>query len=225
MANIKISELTPAAAASGTQEFEVNDSLTSKKVTGAQVLSYVHANTGVANVDGLQTALDGKLSTANGAVGEANLANNAVTEVKINNNAVTTDKINNGAVTVPKIGATGTPGAGNFLRGDGSWQTISTTPTTQQVLDAYAGVSAGAVGAYTVALWPSVGASGGTISIGSTIAGSSLLRLPTDESIGSYIRVSTGESAELSGTWRVMMRLRNNFSDTRNVGGIFVRIS
>jgi hypothetical protein len=45
MANIKISDLTAAAAASGTQEFEVNDSLTSKKVTGAQLLTYVKANT------------------------------------------------------------------------------------------------------------------------------------------------------------------------------------
>lgn len=41
MANIKISDLTAAAAATGTQEFEVNDSLTSKKVTGAQILAYV----------------------------------------------------------------------------------------------------------------------------------------------------------------------------------------
>lgn len=83
MANIKISDLTAAAAATGTQEFEVNDSLSSKKVTGAQILSYVHANTGVADVDGLQTALDGKLSTANGSVGTANLANGAVTVEKL----------------------------------------------------------------------------------------------------------------------------------------------
>ena len=50
MANIKISDLTAAAAASGTQEFEVNDSLTSKKVTGAQILSYVQANTTPASI-------------------------------------------------------------------------------------------------------------------------------------------------------------------------------
>jgi hypothetical protein len=140
MANIKISDLTPAAAATGTQEFEVNDSLTSKKVTGAQVLSYVHANTAVADVNGLQTALDGKLATTNGAVGANNLATNAVTEVKIANNAVTTNKINNGAVTVPKIGATGTPGSGNFLRGDGSWQGVP-TPTIASTAEAQAGTN------------------------------------------------------------------------------------
>lgn len=41
MANVKISGLTAAGAASGTMEFEVNDSLTSKKVTGTQVADFV----------------------------------------------------------------------------------------------------------------------------------------------------------------------------------------
>lgn len=41
MANIKISQLTAAAAALGTQEFEVNESGSSKKVTGAQVKTFV----------------------------------------------------------------------------------------------------------------------------------------------------------------------------------------
>lgn len=41
MANIKISQLTAAAAALGTQEFEVNDSGASKKVTGTQVKTFV----------------------------------------------------------------------------------------------------------------------------------------------------------------------------------------
>lgn len=44
MANVKISELTAAGSASGTQEFEVNDSLTSKKVTGAQIKTFVNAD-------------------------------------------------------------------------------------------------------------------------------------------------------------------------------------
>jgi hypothetical protein len=41
MANIKISGLPAAAAGSGTQEFEVNDSGTSRKVTGSQISAYV----------------------------------------------------------------------------------------------------------------------------------------------------------------------------------------
>lgn len=44
MANIKISDLTAAASASGTQEFEVNDSGTSKKVTGTQIKTFVTAD-------------------------------------------------------------------------------------------------------------------------------------------------------------------------------------
>jgi len=44
MANVKISDLTAAGAASGTQEFEVNDSLTSKKVTGSQIKTFVNAD-------------------------------------------------------------------------------------------------------------------------------------------------------------------------------------
>jgi hypothetical protein len=41
MANIKISDMTAAANASGTQEYEVNESGTTKKVTGAQIATYV----------------------------------------------------------------------------------------------------------------------------------------------------------------------------------------
>jgi hypothetical protein len=40
MANVKISELPAASSASGTQEFEVNDSGTSKKVTGDQIKDF-----------------------------------------------------------------------------------------------------------------------------------------------------------------------------------------
>ena len=41
MANVKISQLPGADAALGTQEFEVNESGTSKKVTGSQISTYV----------------------------------------------------------------------------------------------------------------------------------------------------------------------------------------
>ena len=44
MANVKISGLTLASGASATQELEVNDSLTSKKITVAQLLAYMEAN-------------------------------------------------------------------------------------------------------------------------------------------------------------------------------------
>jgi hypothetical protein len=46
MANIKISELTAAASALTTQEFEVNEGGASRKVTGQQILNLVDANLG-----------------------------------------------------------------------------------------------------------------------------------------------------------------------------------
>lgn len=85
MADIKISQLTGAAAASGTQEFEVNDSGTSKKVTGAQIKAFTKDGLVVADVtdltatatelnyvDGvtsaIQTQLDAKFATAGGTL-------------------------------------------------------------------------------------------------------------------------------------------------------------
>lgn len=45
MANVKISGLTAAGSVAGANEFEINEAGTSKKVTGAQILAYVKANT------------------------------------------------------------------------------------------------------------------------------------------------------------------------------------
>jgi hypothetical protein len=221
MANIKISDLTAAAAASGTQEFEVNDSLTSKKVTGAQVLSYVQANTTPASI--------GALATTAGAVTDTNLASNSVTTAKITDKNVTLAKLPDQATAtilgrtsagtgVPEVltgaqarsvvGAdnasnltsgtvatsrlgSGTADSTTFLRGDGTWATAGGTPTTAQVLSATAGLTAGDVGSYGM-LRP-VTASGG-IGQGSTYAGSSL-------------RWSTGnadQGSAPSGTWRIL---------------------
>ena len=44
MANIKISELPATGAGTGTQEFEINDGGTSRKITGAQLLAYIAGN-------------------------------------------------------------------------------------------------------------------------------------------------------------------------------------
>lgn len=44
MANVKISGLALASAATATQELEINDSLTSRKITVAQLLTYMEAN-------------------------------------------------------------------------------------------------------------------------------------------------------------------------------------
>lgn len=65
MANIKISELPAAAAASGTQEFETNDGGTSKKVTGSQLKSFVKDGLTVSDVTDL-TATATELNTLDG---------------------------------------------------------------------------------------------------------------------------------------------------------------
>ena len=50
---------------------------------------------------------------------------NAVTTAKINNAAVTADKLADGSVTTAKISATGTASENTYLRGDGSWATVT----------------------------------------------------------------------------------------------------
>ena len=65
MANVKLSELTAASAVAGANEFEINESGTSKKVTGLQVASYVESTLGaLASLDTVDTA-----QIANDAIG------------------------------------------------------------------------------------------------------------------------------------------------------------
>lgn len=116
MANVKISDLTAAGAVSGTQEFEVNDSLVSKKVTGAQVKSYV-------------------LST--GSVTETTIANDAVTSSKIANNAVGSTEIANASVTLGKLSATGTASSSTYLRGDDTWAAVTSLSTASGSAPSY----------------------------------------------------------------------------------------
>jgi len=52
----------------------------------------------------------------------------------LQDDSVVTGNLVDGAVTVPKIGATGTPGSGNFLRGDGEWATAGSPPGTLELL-------------------------------------------------------------------------------------------
>ena len=58
MANIKISDMTAAASASGTQEYEVNDGGTTKKVTGAQIAAYVNGALTLADLGITSTAAE-----------------------------------------------------------------------------------------------------------------------------------------------------------------------
>jgi hypothetical protein len=126
----------------------------------------------------------------------------------------------------------GTSDSTTFLRGDRTWQTISTTPTTDQVLAATAGASFGAVGTYCLAGNPT--ATGGTFIEGSTYAGSGLfpvgLRSNSSTSSGTLNSDSDADASisrgptSLTGTWRAMGRWGE--TDTRQMKStLFLRIS
>jgi hypothetical protein len=103
----------------------------------------------------------------------------------------------------------GTADNTTFLRGDNTWQTISTTPTTAQVLTATAGASALAVGTY---VFSNRQAGDGTRTIGTNYAGSTLKKQNTSATI-----VSMGAT----GTW---MYLGSSEVDG-NISGLFLRVA
>ena len=71
-------------------------------------------------------------TVADNGITTAKIADSNVTTAKIADSAVTNAKIANSSVTVAKISATGTPSSTNFLRGDGSWGTVSAGGATGQ---------------------------------------------------------------------------------------------
>jgi len=149
---------------------------------------------------------------ADGAVTTEKIAAGAVATVDIADSAVTTAKIANANVTVAKISATGTADSTTYLRGDGSWQVVSTTPTTAQVLTATAGASGGAVGTYAMCR----DLTSSSINIGSTRAGSSLV----------YSAAQGTGSTTSSGTWRCMGNTSfSNCGPTSAVVTLWLRIS
>jgi hypothetical protein len=105
-----------------------------------------------------------------------------------------TTTLQSGNIPTANLGS-GTANNTTFLRGDKTWQTISTSPTTGQVLTATAGASSGAVGTYAFVNQRT----SGTTAFGSTRAGSSLFPCGIDQN---YITFTMGSS--LSGTWRCM---------------------
>jgi hypothetical protein len=166
------------------------------------------------------------------AVTTAKIANDAVTTAKIGNSQVTdakvagiaASKITSGTVAVARLGS-GTPGTGNFLRGDGSWQTVpASAPSTTDVLNATAGASAGAVGTY--AFLADITNNATTINQGATIAGSSLkFSCSAFDGAGNWF-IDTANGQTPSGTWRLMgLGRRDVGSGVQRYGSLFLRIS
>jgi hypothetical protein len=116
----------------------------------------------------------------------------------------------------------GTANGTTFLRGDQSWQTISTAPTTQQVLDAIAGASVGAVGTYAFLAHQDTNTyfSAGTTYSGSVLRYSGIGTGNTDG--GSR---KQGFSGTPAGTWRAMGTTVDLGNTTFNSATLFLRIS
>jgi hypothetical protein len=127
------------------------------------------------------------------SVTTAKIAADAVATVDIADSAVTTAKIAANAVTVAKLAREGSSGqvlTSNGAGSDPSYQTISTTPTTAQVLTATAGASVGAVGTYAFLR----NINGSSTGPGGTRPGSVL-----------YYATANGTNTSVaSGTWRCM---------------------
>jgi hypothetical protein len=116
--------------------------------------------------------------------------------------------------------ASGTADNTTFLRGDRTWQTISTTPTTDQVLTATAGASAGAVGTYASA-GRDISANTNLGGPGGTVAGSTIQYAHISNSADSVFLSGT----TLPGTWRILGNLNNQATVTRTLITTFLRIS
>ena len=149
---------------------------------------------------------------------------------KVQDGVITNDSITSveatkltGTVPTARLGS-GTANDTTFLRGDGSWQTISVTPSTADVLAATAGASVGAVGTYAWLQWENnfpATASAGTTTAGSNLryGTASLHRTTYSSARGWYIGTPAG-------TWRIMGAFNGNGSS--NTGGghsLWLRIS
>ena len=143
----------------------------------------------------LASNVTGTLSAAKGGTGAATLtANNVI--------------LGNGTSAVQVVA----PGAsGNILTSNGTtWTSASAALTATQVANAYAGITAGAVGSMAFAYWSGAGA---TLGFGATTAGSNLL-----PSAASGLTNQT----PLSGTWRCLGYADNFAGGTASVT-LFIR--
>jgi hypothetical protein len=175
-------------------------------------------------------------TVADGGITEAKIASNAVTEGKIASNAVTTAKIADANVTGAKLENSGVT-AGSYgsasvvpvvtVDAKGRLTSVSTaalsvSPTTAQVLSAYSGAAADAVGTYAFA---KIISNGVNVAFGGTRAGSQLR--PT----GAYLHDDGSSRWEqqanytMSGTWRCMGADATANLGVSWIGTLWLRIS
>jgi hypothetical protein len=145
-----------------------------------------------------EIANDAPTKTGGGASGTWDIAitGNAATATNATNAAnltgTSTSNIQTSAL------ASGTANNTTFLRGDRTWQTINTTPTTDQVLAAYAGASLAAVGTYALC-----GFSTSDGPAGETVSGASLTYASGGNNGASgNLAIFSGSGSPGVGTWR-----------------------
>lgn len=101
MANVKISDLTAAGAALGTQEFEVNEGGVSKKVTGSQIATYVEGEVSSS------PTFTGQVSIADGTAAAPSLTNTGDTNTGVYFPAADEVGIATGGAERVKVNASG----------------------------------------------------------------------------------------------------------------------
>lgn len=101
MATLKISQLTAAAAATGTQELEVNESGTSKKITGAQLATYIEGEVSSS------PTFTGQSSFPDGTAGAPSITNTGDTNTGIFHPAEDTVAISTGGTERIRVNSSG----------------------------------------------------------------------------------------------------------------------
>lgn len=122
MADVKISGLPAASAVSGTQEFEVNESGTSKKVTGSQIANYVDSTLDYISpedISGDPVGTTGTQTLTNKTLTSPIMIGTLIEDVfTITDGAGFAIDPNNGSVQLVTLGASRTPTVANFDAGE-----------------------------------------------------------------------------------------------------------
>lgn len=196
MADIKISQLTGAAVASGTQEFEVNDSGTSKKVTGAQIKAFAKDGLVVSDVTDLTATVDelNLLDGVTATTAELNYVDGVTSNVQTQLDAKLA--LAGGTLTGAAVGSTLTDpsNSGNITLDFSTYQNFVLTLTGNITLDNPTTETAGQSG-FIVFIQDGTG--GRTVSLGSDYetaagAGLTLSSAASTTDIVPYIVTATG---------------------------------